>query len=253
VKRGVHGAATTEAEVRRLWSGRPEANVSCACGPTGALVLDVDTKGADGPATLAELQQRHGQLPATWRTRTPSGGLHLWFKAPARQVRNRVGFLPGLDIRGAGASVCLPPSRKPSGAYAWEVKPYSAPLAMLPEWLLTLMDPPQPPRPQRPPSRLASASLGAKARYVATAVERECAAVAGTPANSGRNHRLFLAAARLGELVGADLLGADLAERALESAAHDCGLVHDDGLPAVAATIASGLGRGIQNPREVRS
>jgi hypothetical protein len=253
VKRGLYGAATTEAEVRRLWSSRPDGNVSCACGPTGVLVLDVDNKGADGLATLAELVRRWGKLPPTWRTRTPSGGLHIWFKAPAGRVRNRVGFLPGLDVRGAGASVCLPPSRKPAGAYAWEVKPYAAPLAALPEWLLTLMDPPPPPRPQKPPLRLLAAPLGTKARYVAAAVERECAAVASTPADSGRNQRLFVAAARLGELVGADLLPADLAERALGAAANDCGLVHDDGLRAVAATIASGLARGVQNPREVRS
>jgi hypothetical protein len=250
VKRGLYAAATTEGEVRRLLSGRPDGNISCACGATGVLVLDVDTKGADGLATLAELQRRWGKLPPTWRTRIPSGGLHIWFKAPARRVRNRVGFLPGLDVRCDGASVCLPPSRKPSGGYVWEVKPYSAALAALPQWLLALMDPPPPPS---PPPRFLAAPLRTKARYVAAAVERECAAVAGMPPNSGLNQRLFVAAAWLGELVGADLLPADLAQRALEAAANDCGLVHDDGHRAFAATIASGLARGVQNPREVRS
>ena len=67
-----------------------------------------------------------------------------------------------------------------------------------------------------------------------------------------RNHTLFKAAANLGELVGAGLLRDELAEAALTCAAEACGLTHDDGRQAVASTIASGIKRGRENPREVR-
>jgi len=85
---------------------------------------------------------------------------------------------------------------------------------------------------------------------VAVAVEGECQAVAQT-GSGGRNHRLFQAAARLGELVGAGALSQDVAEDALEIAAADCGLVREDGISAVRASIRSGIGRGVQQPREV--
>jgi hypothetical protein len=256
VARGCHAASREPDAIRRWWSDIPSANVAVATGaPSGAWVLDVDLHGIDGEAALAGLEHRHGDLPSTWVSATPSGGRHIWFALPpGRRTGCRVGIAPGLDVRGHGGYVVAPPSTRHDGrAYRWLCAPWTCELAQAPPWLLDLVDPPPPPKPQRPPARLLTASLRTKARYVAAAVERECQAVAGTPAGSGRNQRLFLAAARLGELVGADLLPVDLAARELEKAAHACGLVHDDGSRAVAATIASGLARGAQNPREVRA
>ncbi|MGI9170239.1 MAG: bifunctional DNA primase/polymerase [Caulobacteraceae bacterium] len=219
------------------------------------LVVDVDAHvgSADGLATLAALETEHGPLPATWRTRTPSGGLHLWFGQPFRPLRNKVGFLPGLDVRTDGGSVAVPPSirrgTKVDGRYTWIVAPWDRTLADAPAWLLDLIDPPPVPRPA--PRAVRFASHDRAARYVAAVIDGECGELAATK-TGGRNHRLFQAAARIGEIVGAGLCGEALAIDALESAAADCGLVAEDGRQAVLASIKSGLARGAANPREVR-
>lgn len=260
---GCHAATRDPAQVEEWWERWPWANVAIACGPvSGCLALDIDRHGAvDGFTALSELCDEFGELPKTVKSLTPSGGAHLLFAHPdGPRPQNRVGIkrygadgarrvYAGLDVRGAGASVCAPPSAKPSGAYAWERSPFSTALAPVPDWLLSLMLSEPPPRVARP-LRVTSNSERAT-KYVLAAVNGECASLASTPAGTGRNQRLFIAAARLGELVGAGLLPQDAAEAALERAAHECQLVHDDGLRSVQMTIASGLKRGIANPREV--
>lgn len=250
-KHGYRDATKELGGVEAMWRPCPTANVAVACGGvSGAFVLDVDRhKGApDGLATLAALETDHGPLPLSWRTRTPTGGLHLWLAQPFRQLRNRVGFLPGLDVRTDGGSVAVPPSRRADGDYRWEVAPWERPLADAPAWLLDLVDPPPVPRPPRQPIR--AGSFDRLARYAAAAIEGECGALAAT-GSGARNHRLFQAAARLGELVGAGLVAEALVEDTLEAAADDCGLVAEDGRHAVLATIRSGLARGVAQPREV--
>jgi putative DNA primase/helicase len=248
---GCRDATGDAEEIERLWRCHPRANVAVATGrASGAFVLDVDTKGLlDGRATLDALESVHGALPSTWSTATPSGGLHLWFRQPVRQLRNRVGFAPGLDVRTDGGSVVVPPSRWPDGrAYTWLRAPWDCPLADPPEWLLDLIAPPPLPRSAPPPIR--AESLDRLARYAASAVNGECRELAATK-TGGRNARLFQASARLGELVGAGLVPLALAEGELEAAAHDCGLAQEDGCRAVLATIKSGMARGMANPREV--
>lgn len=260
---GCHAASLDAAQVGRWWSERPGANIALACGPeSGVLALDIDAKGdVDGFAELARLEKEFGPLPRTVRSATPSGGAHVLFAYPAGpDPRNRVGIkryaadgsrtvYRGLDVRAAGASICLPPSRKPTGAYAWTLAPWATDLAPVPGWLLALMLSEPPARPPAKPLRVTSTDR--LARYVCAAVDAECRAVATTPAGSGRNQRLFIAAAQLGGLVGANVLAQDAAESALERAGADCGLVRDDGMHAVRATIASGLKRGIAQPREI--
>lgn len=250
VKRGCHSATTDAEAVRAFWWVTESANLAVACGAvSGVFVLDVDRKhGVDGVATLKDLIADHGPLPKSWLSKTPGGGLHLWF-AYAPGLRNRVGFAPGLDCRTDGGSVCAPPSVRRDGAYAWVRPPWACELLPAPDWLLTLIAPPPVPRPPMRPIRVDS--LDRTARYVAAALDGECDAVAHA-GQGGRNARLFQGAARLGELVGAGLCREDTAVDALTTAAHDCGLVHDDGPHAVAATIKSGMARGAVNPREVR-
>src|SRR5215217_4156165 len=78
--------------------------------PTGSwsdvVVLDVDRHEA-----LAELEpELVEELGETLTVRTPSGGLHFYFKY-AEGITNRTGTLPeGIDIRGAGGYVIVPPS-----------------------------------------------------------------------------------------------------------------------------------------------
>lgn len=262
---GCHDATKDVAEVRRRWTKvHPGANVAVATGDvSGVFVLDIDAKGAvDGFQSLASLEASFDPLPPTWRSRTPSGGEHRWFRKPeGRALVNRVGLrvwhddgtatkYPGLDIRTTGGSVCVPPSEKPTGKYAWIDPPVATELpAEAPEWLLKLIDPPPLPPRSHEPIRITSADR--MARYVAAAVNEECGELARMGANTGRNLKLFQASANLGTLIGAGLLPEEQATAALERAAADCGLVQEDGLHAVRATINSGLARGLANPREV--
>jgi hypothetical protein len=240
-------------EAERLFHGYPGCNLGIVTGErSGVFVLDIDRKAVDGLTTLAELEDAHGQLPGTWEARTPSGGLHLWFAYPTdRRVTNRASFAPALDIRGVGGFVVAPPSCSAAGLYRWSRAPHQADLSEAPQWLLDLAAPLPPPRPEKPPARLPAPSGDRLARYVASAVAREVQRVEQAPVGQ-RNETLFKAAANLGELVGAGVLRNELAEVALTVAADACGLTHDDGRQAVASTIASGIGRGRANPREVR-
>ena len=248
---GCHTATRDPAEIERRWSMHPAANLALATGPASdVFVLDVDVKTEDGRTTLAVLEDENGWLPETWTARTPSGGQHVYFRQPAERIlRNRVGFAPGLDIRTAGGSVALPPSRRADGVYDWTIPPTAGPVADAPAWLLELIDPPEPVRLARPalPVQLVDRTV----RYVERAIDGECSAVTSLAPHTGRNVRLFQAAANLGELCGAGLLPEAVAEGALEDAAAACGLIHDDGLHAVRATIRSGLRRGLAHPREV--
>lgn len=93
---GVHDATIDPEILRHWWRHCPNANVGVACGPSGLVVLDLDTPkngqqppkhgpgitcGADVLAALAE--QAGQPLPAgTYAVRTGRGGLHLYFRAP---------------------------------------------------------------------------------------------------------------------------------------------------------------------------
>ena len=112
------------------WSG-----VGIVTGPlSGVLVLDVD--GSEGEAEL----QKYGH-PATPMVRTASGGLHLYFKHPAQDVRTGIRVAPGLDVKASGGYVVAPPSLGPNGKrYEWIVSPEDADLAEPPEWLMRLLE-----------------------------------------------------------------------------------------------------------------
>lgn len=139
----------------------------------GYFVLDVD--GTVGAASLARLEQVHGALPPTWVNRT-GGGLQLFFKHPGWPVRGSAGKLaPGLDVRGEGGQVVVPPSRHwlaekrecaecmvrgpawhaggcSRSIYEWKLAPWALqPPPVAPAWLLELLRPrPEPVTPPRP-------------------------------------------------------------------------------------------------------
>ena len=126
-RNGHWDATTDERRVRAWWGKRPSANVGVPTGEkSGLLVLDVDPAGG-GEASLASLERSRGSAPPTARARTGGGGLHLYFRYPARgpgtgrgpPVRNSAGYLgPGLDVRGEGGYVVVPPSRT-ADRYRW--------------------------------------------------------------------------------------------------------------------------------------
>jgi hypothetical protein len=136
-----HGCQDTTTNEQRIrsWAVKwPGCNWAVATGPdSGVFVLDVD--GKEGRASLAELEAQHGTLPATLTSRTgrEDGGEHRWFAWPVdRDIRNGQNKLGnGLDLRGVGGYVIVPPSAHRTGrAYEWLAP--DAPIADAPEWLL---------------------------------------------------------------------------------------------------------------------
>lgn len=131
------------ATVRRWFRRWPQANLAIVTGAiSGLVVLDVDPAHG-GDDSLAALERRFGALPKTVEVRTGGGGSHFWFRHPGGFFPNRVGIRPGLDLRGDGGYVVVPPSRHPSGRhYVFEVDhhPEEVEIAPLPAWLAALDD-----------------------------------------------------------------------------------------------------------------
>lgn len=125
-KNGVHDATTDADAIRRWWTKWPDSNIGMATGgPSSVSVIDCDIKadGTNGLDTLHNWECEHGELPETVRSITGKGGAHLFFKTD-RPVRNRVEILPGIDIRGDGGYVVVPPSEHPNGRqYEYEYDP----------------------------------------------------------------------------------------------------------------------------------
>jgi hypothetical protein len=233
---GFKDATTDETQIRAWWGRWPNAMIGAPTGPaSGAWVIDPDVdpvKQLDGIAALAQLTARHGALPQTLTSITPRGGRHLFFawdsNVEIRNSESKVG--PGIDVRGNGGYVCLPPSRSANGgAYQWDP---SSPkiIAPAPPWLVML------------------AKAKKVSAYAKAALERECKNVAAALPGT-RNSTLNKAAFNLGQLVGGGALDEqDVRDRLLE-AAETCRLVADDGAPAALATIDSGVAAGKRQPR----
>lgn len=103
-------AATTNQDKIKIWSNGLYKNANFAIAPDHRFfVLDVDVKN-DAPG-IAELRKL--KLPATMTVRTPTGGLHLYYRLPeghSTPLKNGVKWRPGLDIRAAGGYVLAPGS-----------------------------------------------------------------------------------------------------------------------------------------------
>ncbi|MBQ1118647.1 bifunctional DNA primase/polymerase [Streptomyces sp. B15] len=211
--------ATTDQDlVTVAWSWQPY-NIGIATGPSGLLVVDLDTckdtddEGApDGANCFLALCERAGQpYPATFRVRTPSGGEHLYFsQPPGARLHNTAGRLADrIDTRGWGGYVVAPGSTTPEGTYA--ILDDQAP-APLPEWLHNALKPP------RRSAQAAGPVTTSASGYAAAALRGEVANVASA-ADGTRNATLLRAARALGRLVASGDLDRTEVEEALSRAA----------------------------------
>jgi hypothetical protein len=99
-------------------------------------VLDIDLRHG-GEESLEEIIKK-GHLPDTIEALTGGGGRHIFFLHNPG-LRNSVGELPGIDVRGEGGYVIVAPSMHESGnSYEWELssRPGEVPLGEWPPWLL---------------------------------------------------------------------------------------------------------------------
>src|SRR5215813_6194441 len=233
---GFKDATTDEAQIRAWWGGWPNAMIAAPTGPASgvwALDPDVDSvKQLDGVAVLNQLVAQHGPLPQTLTSITPRGGKHLFFAwDPNIDIRNsesKVG--PGIDVRGNGGYVILPPSRSGTGgAYQWDPNSPRT-FAPAPPWLVML------------------AKAKKVSAYAKAALERECKTVAAALPGT-RNSALNKAAFNLGQLIGGGALDEQEVRDRLFEAAETCRLVADDGAAKALNTIDSGITAGKQQPR----
>lgn len=134
--------ATSElAQIEKWWSERPDANIAIV-GGNRTMIVDLDLRKPGCVEALAALEAKHGALPVTLSTRTPSGGWHRYFAAP--DVPNSSSKLgPGIDIKSLGGYVLAPPShtiaikgKQSEGYYQWVDA--SVPIATAPPWLVEL-------------------------------------------------------------------------------------------------------------------
>lgn len=137
------GARPSAEELTRWLTRWPSTNVAVITGAvSGIVVLDVDPRHG-GDESLRDLIAMHGSLPDTVRSLTGAGGTHYFFMHPGSKLQNSAGQVAqGIDVRGDGGFVVLPPSLHMSGQhYAWEIgyDPRECNVAPLPPWLLSLL------------------------------------------------------------------------------------------------------------------
>lgn len=135
----VNEASTDEAKIDAWFQKWPWANIGVATGPLSRIVaIDVDRQH-DGGHSIFDLERQHGNFPRTVRSLTGGGGEHIIFEFPAGlEVPSRRGIFQGVDVRGNGGFIVVPPSRHQSGRdYAWdaEYEPGDVHPAALPPWL----------------------------------------------------------------------------------------------------------------------
>jgi len=102
---------------------------------SGVVAIDFD---GDAGKALFEKYQVAGTAPVS----ETANGYHALYMIPDEPIGNAAGIVPGLDVRGEGGYICIPPSVHPSGKkYRWIDPPWKAslrPAPELPEWFWPL-------------------------------------------------------------------------------------------------------------------
>lgn len=228
--------------IARWWTRHPTDNVGIATGPSGLVVVDLDTpKPGDDPNHVGErlflklVADAGERLPTTWMVFTPSGGLHLYYRAPeVPRLRNTAGRIGvRIDTRALGGYVVAAGSVVDGRQY--RAGPITDP-AELPAWLAERLTPPlrlvAPPRP-----------VGRARGYVQGALTAEVQRVLDAPTGA-RNHTLNTAAWALGRFVTQGVLDRHVVEAALQTAGEATGLSPRE----AAATVQSALTARLRRP-----
>ncbi|MGY4920859.1 bifunctional DNA primase/polymerase [Streptomyces sp. 900116325] len=261
---GFHAATLDMARINQWWGPRPQMGVGVACGPADLVVIDVDAHAALPPtrdkllpgisiaddidvsqmttgfhtlAVLAALraQPNPAEDTTTLRVRTPSGGLHIWYRAAgARRWQCSTGngsnraLAWQVDIRADGGYIIAPGTTTAAGAYT-PVGTARTP-APLPTWLAQELERTNHlpaahiPAPRPVPARARQAVIAAggglePATKVFAAVLADVAACAAVTEGAGFSEKLNRAAFTAGGLAVAGYLTEHHAESILLEAA----------------------------------
>ncbi|MDN3027299.1 bifunctional DNA primase/polymerase [Streptomyces sp. S.PB5] len=286
---GFHAATLDFARIEQWWGGNPDLGVGIACGPAGLVVVDIDaherelpgrdrllpgigisdgvdlTGLANGFHTIGVLAALRGVVgPAddetTLRVRTPSGGLHVWYRAHEGhrwQCSTGSGgraLAWQVDVRAHGGYIVAPGTVTEAGVYR-AVGAVREP-APLPGWLARELErtghlPPAhvpAPRPVPPRARqavLAAGGGGGAVQRVLGALLAEVADCAAVSEGAAFSEKLNRAAYTAGGLVAGGRLTVDEAERALRAAAEHARPGQERRCTGI---IRSGLNAGLLRP-----
>ncbi|MEV7471753.1 bifunctional DNA primase/polymerase [Streptomyces kronopolitis] len=283
-----HSATLNQDRIQHWWGQHAEFGVGVSCGPAGLVVIDIDAHRTEPPVrdrilpgipigtqvdltglangfhTLAVLSALRGQRsPAddstTLRVATPSGGLHVWYRATGnRRWKSSVGSSPGralawqVDVRAHGSYIIAPGTTTQHGTYT-PVDEVREPAA-LPLWLAQELDrtghlpAPAIPAPRPVPPRAQQAVLaagGSRAGHSLAAILGAVEACGQVAEGAGFADALNRAAFTLGGMVAAGRLSREEAEQALK----DAGASARPGQEMRSAQIIrSGLAAGLKKP-----
>lgn len=239
---GGRNAASRDPAVIEQW-GRlfPDAVVAVATGPeNGIFVIDEDAPGAID--SLARL----GRIPQTLTSHSGRGP-HRYFQHMGGRIVNRAGqcvrkaaspyraddwlMTPGLDYRGDGGSIIVPPSIHHSGRpYRWIDA--GVPIALAPIWMLQALG-------EKREARLVSGGVGVKP---APSLQGICDRLARVKEGQ-RNQELNSAAFVAGKTVRAGLATEAEAIAALVHVGMGLGLARAECLQTIRSGIKSGYAK----------
>ncbi|WP_239676732.1 bifunctional DNA primase/polymerase [Natronosporangium hydrolyticum] len=120
---GLYAATGDPERIAAMLAAVPRPLLAVRTGqPSGVVVIDIDPGNGGDLAALI----RRGLAPPTAHVVTGSGGWHLWYRWPGRLVPCSASRIaPGVDVRGDGGYVVVPPSAHPRTGrrYVWADRP----------------------------------------------------------------------------------------------------------------------------------
>ena len=232
----------TVQEITQWWNTWPRANVAILTGTSGGIdVIDFDV---DKDGNLPTWPGTEHFLSTECVVQTPRGGRHYYFRHTPG-IKNSTGKLaPGVDVRGEGGYVLIPPS-------IVDVKPYETAIGSLAEtqgpfseWILKALG-------RSAILTVDEAAAGEKpgslSPYAEKVVEREVKKIKATP-DGTRNNQLNKSAFDLGRYIGGGDMPRKDVEEKLTAAALEAGLDKKE----ISATIKSGIDKGLLKPRRLK-
>lgn len=246
---GYQDATTDPKRINEMWQRRPNANIGIATGASGLVVIDIDIRPYyNGWRAFDDCLERLGELPGPTRmASTPSGGAHLYFRAPdgfeIPISASRLG--EGVDVRAHGGYVVCPPSVIDGKRYGWDI---TEPAKVLPvAWAEAMLPPKHVPVPAELRPRIGSVS-----RYGTVALREEADAVANAQPGQ-RNDTLTRSAFKVGTVADQCGITGEQAEEMFRWAVSQWGDAGE--LRKSADTFRRAFEAGRENPRnaEVRS
>ncbi|MFE5614159.1 bifunctional DNA primase/polymerase [Streptomyces sp. NPDC056524] len=260
---GFHAATTDPDTIRHWWQSRPGFGVGVSCGPARLVVIDVDAHTTNLPSrqrllpgipippavdltglhsgfdTLALLAAHRGRPnpsedTTTLRVRTPSGGMHIWYRAPrngpplrsSSGSSSKTALAWQVDIRATNGYIVAPGTRTTAGIYT--ALPGARQPAPLPLWLTAeltrtghSLDTTLPPTPAVPSPRPRHPRPTGDSQRVLASLLEDVRACEASPSGMAFTEKLNRAAFTAGGLAQAGHLAeAECRDLLLQAATH---------------------------------